>query len=76
MAVAQRVDGNGRFLIPGLWDLHVHPDDPEVWQLAPTREEKQRFLELFVEVTTPAQRERVMEALAGALRVAPSPAGA
>lgn len=24
---AQMVDGTGRFLIPGLWDMHVHLDD-------------------------------------------------
>ena len=27
------IDGRGRFLIPGLWDMHVHPDDPEIWEL-------------------------------------------
>lgn len=25
------VDGNGRFLIPGLWDMHVHALDPSRW---------------------------------------------
>lgn len=27
------VDASGQFLIPGLWDTHVHPDDPEIWEL-------------------------------------------
>ncbi len=42
------VDGTGRVLMPGLWDLHAHPDDPEVWHLDPPAAEKERFLELFV----------------------------
>jgi imidazolonepropionase-like amidohydrolase len=27
------VEGTGLTLIPGLWDMHVHPDDPEIWEL-------------------------------------------
>ena len=30
-----RVDGTGRYVIPGLWDMHAHPDDPEVWRMDP-----------------------------------------
>ena len=30
---ASVVDATDRFLIPGLWDVHAHPDDPEVWEL-------------------------------------------
>ncbi len=26
---AQIVDARGKYLIPGLWDMHVHPDPPE-----------------------------------------------
>ncbi len=32
-ADARIVDGTGRTLMPGLWDMHVHPDDPEIWEL-------------------------------------------
>src|SRR5262245_13958588 len=28
---ARTIDGRGKFLIPGLWDMHVH-----VWQTGPT----------------------------------------
>jgi len=42
------VDARGRFVIPGLWDSHVHPDDPEVWALEPSEHEKQKFLGAFV----------------------------
>lgn len=44
----REVDGSGRFAIPGLWDLHVHPDDPEVWHLEPKLREKEKFLGAFV----------------------------
>lgn len=27
------VDATGRWIIPGLWDMHAHPDDPEMWHL-------------------------------------------
>jgi hypothetical protein len=30
---AQRVDGTGKYLIPGLWDMHGHIDDAAAWQL-------------------------------------------
>ena len=42
------VDGRGKFLMPGMWDMHVHPDDPEVWHVNPAKEEKEKFLPLFV----------------------------
>lgn len=44
----REVDASGRFVIPGLWDLHVHPDDPEVWHLEPGAREKEKFLGAFV----------------------------
>jgi imidazolonepropionase-like amidohydrolase len=25
------IDASGKFLIPGLWDMHAHIDDPELW---------------------------------------------
>jgi amidohydrolase family protein len=30
---AQRVDGTGKFLMPGLWEMHGHVDDGAAWQL-------------------------------------------
>jgi imidazolonepropionase-like amidohydrolase len=44
----REIDAAGRFAIPGLWDLHVHPDDPEVWHLEPKAREKEKFLGAFV----------------------------
>jgi len=31
----QVFNGDGKFVIPGLWDMHAHPDDPEVWRMNP-----------------------------------------
>lgn len=42
------VDGTGRFLIPGLWDMHVHLDDPEIWHLHPTSAEKELQFPLLI----------------------------
>ncbi|WP_299110667.1 amidohydrolase family protein [uncultured Winogradskyella sp.] len=42
------VEGSGKYLIPGLWDMHTHPDDPEVWRMNPKTEEKDLLLPLFV----------------------------
>ena len=28
---AEIVDGTGKFLIPGLWDMHVHINTPEIF---------------------------------------------
>jgi imidazolonepropionase-like amidohydrolase len=47
-AGARRVDGRGKFLIPGLWDMHTHVDDPELLELNPKSEEKAQWLPLFV----------------------------
>ena len=42
------IDATGMYLIPGLWDMHAHPDDPEVWRMQPTEEAKNTLLPLFV----------------------------
>ena len=42
------IDARGMFLIPGLWDMHIHPDDPEVLHLNPTKAEKELWLPAFV----------------------------
>ncbi|MCB0489533.1 MAG: amidohydrolase family protein [Cyclobacteriaceae bacterium] len=36
------------FVIPGLWDMHAHPDDPEVWRMSPTRESRDKMIPQFV----------------------------
>lgn len=41
---AQMVDATGKYAMPGLWDMHIHPDDPEMWKGNPTDTEKERFL--------------------------------
>ncbi|MEQ9425545.1 MAG: hypothetical protein RJQ09_14065 [Cyclobacteriaceae bacterium] len=41
-------DGQNKFLIPGMWDMHAHPDDPEIWRMNPTDDEKDKLLTLLV----------------------------
>ncbi|MBI3818308.1 MAG: amidohydrolase family protein [Planctomycetes bacterium] len=45
---ARVLDGKGKFIIPGLWDMHTHLDDPELLELKPNELEKQQSLPLFV----------------------------
>ncbi len=45
---ARIVDGRGKFLIPGLWDMHAHPDDPELWPVNPPEKEKESLLTLLI----------------------------
>jgi imidazolonepropionase-like amidohydrolase len=45
---ARIVDGRGKFLIPGLWDMHAHPDDPELWPVNPSTKEKESLLTLLI----------------------------
>lgn len=42
------IDATGSFLIPGLWDMHAHPDDPELWPLNPPPKEKEKLLTLLI----------------------------
>jgi hypothetical protein len=42
------IEADNKYIIPGLWDMHAHPDDPEVWRMNPKEEEKDRLLPLFV----------------------------
>jgi len=45
---ASVVDATDRFLIPGLWDMHAHPDDPEVWEfLDPAPEQRDLLIPQF-----------------------------
>lgn len=45
---ARVVDAAGRYLIPGLWDLHARPDHPGFWHLEPSEEAREHWLALFV----------------------------
>ncbi|WP_421764711.1 amidohydrolase family protein [Ekhidna sp.] len=42
------VDGTGKYLIPGLWDMHAHPDDPEMWRMNPDEGSRDLLMPLFV----------------------------
>lgn len=48
MPAAQSVDVKGKWIIPGLFDMHTHVDDPELLELKPKAEEKAQWLPLFV----------------------------
>ncbi|MEP5613755.1 MAG: amidohydrolase family protein [Cyclobacteriaceae bacterium] len=43
-----KLDGTGKYLIPGLWDMHAHPDDPEMWRMRPDAESRDLLMPLFV----------------------------
>jgi len=45
---ARIVDCRGKFLIPGLWDMHAHPDDPELWPVKPPAKDKETLLALLI----------------------------
>ena len=42
------IDGSGKFLIPGLWDMHAHPDDPEMWRMDVVPEQRDLLLPQLV----------------------------
>lgn len=42
------IDASGQYLIPGLWDMHAHPDDPEMWRMNPNEASRDLLLPLFV----------------------------
>ena len=45
---AMTIDATGTFVIPGLWDMHAHPDDPELWPVNPPPREKESLLTLLI----------------------------
>ena len=45
---AQIFDAQKAYLIPGLWDMHTHPDDPEVWRMNPVSEDRDLLMPQFV----------------------------
>jgi len=42
------IDGSGKYVIPGLWDMHAHPDDPEMWRMDPDEAGRDQLMPLFV----------------------------
>ncbi|RMG27414.1 MAG: hypothetical protein D6730_07205 [Bacteroidetes bacterium] len=38
----------GKYIIPGLWDMHTHPDDPELWRMKPDAKSRDLLLPQFV----------------------------
>ncbi len=45
---ARVIEGEGRFLIPGLWDSAVQLDDSEMWHYSPPDEAREQLLSLCV----------------------------
>jgi Amidohydrolase family len=45
---AKTIDATGTFVIPGLWDMHAHPDDPELWPVNPPAKDKELLLTLLI----------------------------
>jgi len=41
---AEVIDASGKYVMPGLWDMHIHPDDPEMWPANPSNADKELFL--------------------------------
>lgn len=46
--VARTLNASGKYIIPGLWDMHAHPDDPEVWRMHPGERQKDSLMPLFI----------------------------
>jgi len=42
------VDGTGKYLIPGLWDMHAHLDAPEFWHRRESTEAQEAMLSLLL----------------------------
>jgi len=45
---ARTIDATGTFVIPGLWDMAAHPDDPELWPLNAVAADKESLLTLLI----------------------------
>ena len=46
--VGSKLNAAGKYIIPGLWDMHAHPDDPELWRMQPGEAERDSLMPLFV----------------------------
>lgn len=45
---SRTIDATGSYVIPGLWDMHAHPDDPELWPSNPPPLDKEKLLTLLI----------------------------
>ena len=45
---SRTIDATGSYVIPGLWDMHSHPDDPELWPSNPPPLDKEKLLTLLI----------------------------
>jgi hypothetical protein len=45
---ARVIDASKKFLIPGLWDMHIHVDDSELYPTHPSRADKEAVFPLLV----------------------------
>ncbi len=45
---ARTIDATGSFVIPGLWDMHAHLDDPEFWPVNPPPKDEEKLLTLLI----------------------------
>src|SRR5262249_4229407 len=47
-ADARVMDASQKFLIPGLWDMHIHLDDSELYATHPSRADKEAVFPLLI----------------------------
>src|SRR6266436_2775336 len=47
-ADARVIDASKKFLIPGLWDMHIHVDDGELYPSHPSRADKEAVFPLLI----------------------------
>ena len=47
-ADARVIDASKKFLIPGLWDMHIHVDDTELYPTHPSRADKEAVFPLLI----------------------------
>src|SRR5262245_55056525 len=45
---ARIIDASKKFLIPGLWDMHIHLDDSELYPTHPSRADKEAIFPLLI----------------------------
>jgi hypothetical protein len=45
---AEVIDASKKFLIPGLWDMHIHVDDSELYPTHPSRADKEAVFPLLI----------------------------
>ena len=64
---AQEIKCAGQYILPGLWDMHAHPDDPELWRMQPDASSRDLLIPQFILHGVTGIRD-----MAGSLEVAKS----